>query len=135
MTRHDTKDVIIAFRRLTDAAEDYVNRSPRVKRIQDQRTALLEAIGDAQLVLSVHALPKEPAGERAQPSSKARADAVDKHLKRTQAQLHELEHRLRPLSTELEALEQGVQNAKTLLDRALAKQDAEQETHKARHAA
>jgi len=60
---------------------------------------------------------------------------LKKHLKRTQAQLHELEHRLRPLSTELETLEQGVQKAKTLLDRALAKQDAEEKTHKARHAA
>ena len=37
---------------------------------------------------------------------------LKKHLKRTQAQLHELEHRLRPLSTELETLEQGVQKAK-----------------------
>jgi len=40
MTRHDSKDVITAFGRLTDAAEDYVNRAPRVRRIQDQRTAL-----------------------------------------------------------------------------------------------
>jgi len=63
MTRHDSKDVITAFGRLTDAAEDYVNRAPMVRRIQDQRTALLEAIGDAQLVLSVHGLPPEPAGE------------------------------------------------------------------------
>jgi hypothetical protein len=61
MARKDTHDVITAIRRLTDAAEECVNRSPRVKRIQDQRSALLDAIADAQLALSVHRLPKEPA--------------------------------------------------------------------------
>jgi hypothetical protein len=53
MKRKENHDLIKAFHRLTDAAEQYVNRSPRVKRIQEQRSALLEAIGHAQLILSV----------------------------------------------------------------------------------
>jgi hypothetical protein len=64
MKRKENHDVIKAFHRLTDAAEEYVNRSPRVKRIQEQRTALLDAIANAQLILSVQHLPKESSSER-----------------------------------------------------------------------
>ena len=39
MTGTDNHDVIKAFHRLTDAAEAYVNRSPRVKRIQVERSS------------------------------------------------------------------------------------------------
>jgi hypothetical protein len=35
MKRKENQDLIKAFQRLTDAAEAYVNRSPRVKRIQE----------------------------------------------------------------------------------------------------
>lgn len=70
MARKHNHDVIKAFHRLTDAAEAYVNRSPRVKRIQAERSTLLDAIANAQLVLSVHQLPKETASERPSKSQK-----------------------------------------------------------------
>jgi hypothetical protein len=44
MKRKDNHDVVNAFHRLTDAAEQHVNRFPRLKRIQEQRSVLLDAI-------------------------------------------------------------------------------------------
>lgn len=58
MKRKDNHDVVRTFQQLT-TAEDFVNRSPRVKRIQAERSSLLAAITDAQLVLSVHRLPQD----------------------------------------------------------------------------
>jgi hypothetical protein len=61
MTRRDTenRDVVRAFQRLTNAADNFVNGAPRVKRIEAERAALLDAITHAELVLSVHGLPKD----------------------------------------------------------------------------
>jgi hypothetical protein len=61
MTQHDAnnRDVVRAFQRLTNAADDFVNRAPRVKRIEAERAALLDAITHAELVLSVHQLPND----------------------------------------------------------------------------
>ena len=57
MTRQGTDhDVVRAFQRLTNAADDFVNRAPRAKRIEAERAALLDAITHAELVLSVHRL-------------------------------------------------------------------------------
>ena len=125
MKRKENHDVIKAFNRLTDAAEDYVNRSPRVKRIQEQRSALLDAIAHAQLLLSVHQLPKEPSNER--PSSKdARAPMLKKELKRIQNTFKDFNRSLRPVSAELEALQERAAKARALLESVLAKhsQDA-----------
>jgi hypothetical protein len=65
MTRRDTenRDVVRAFQRLTNAADNFVNGAPKVKRIEAERAALLDAITldaitHAELVLSVHGLPK-----------------------------------------------------------------------------
>ena len=123
MARKDNGDVIKAFHRLTEAAEEYVNRSPQVKRIQVQRSTLLDAISNAQLVLSVHRLPEESASERTKTASKGTTThMLEKKLKNTRAAFHQLERRLRPVSTELEALHVQAQKAKDLLDRALAEQ-------------
>ena len=62
MKRRNDRDVVRAFHRLTYAAEAFVNRAPRVKRIHAERAALLDAITNAQLVLSVHRLPKDKEG-------------------------------------------------------------------------
>src|SRR5437868_815436 len=59
MARQDNPDVVGALQQLTDAADDFVNRAPRVKRIEDERAALLNAITHAELVLSVHRLPND----------------------------------------------------------------------------
>ena len=58
MKRRPLHDVWEAFRGVTDAAEHFVNRSPRSKRLETERQALLDAIRRAQLVLSVNRLPK-----------------------------------------------------------------------------
>ena len=46
----DSKD---ALRQLTDAAERFVNKAPNQKRTEMERTALLDAIMHAQLLLSI----------------------------------------------------------------------------------
>jgi len=56
MTRQDNRDVVKALQQLTNAADHFVNRAPRVKRIEHECAALLNAITHAELVLSVHQL-------------------------------------------------------------------------------
>src|SRR5215216_2526817 len=118
-------DLIKAFHRLTDAAEEYVNRSPRVKRIQEQRSALLDAIAHAQLLLSVQQLPKESVSEQSSSKDK-RAPLLEKELKRIQNTFKDFDRSLRPVSTELEALQERAAKARALLESVLAKhsQDA-----------
>lgn len=126
MARKNNHDVIKAFHRLTDAAEAYVNRSPRVKRIQAERSTLLDAIANAQLVLSVHQLPKETASERPTKLRKDNSRALlEKELKETRATLHRLARRLRPVSHELEALQTRAKKVNDLLDRALLMHEQE----------
>jgi hypothetical protein len=48
----DIKDTL---RVLTEAAERFVNKAPNQKRLEEERTALLDAIMQAQLLLSVSA--------------------------------------------------------------------------------
>jgi hypothetical protein len=57
MKQRPSHEVWEAFHSITDAAEDFVNRSPRLKRLEPERQALLDAIRRAQLVLSVNRLP------------------------------------------------------------------------------
>jgi hypothetical protein len=66
MKRQRSQDLWDAFLVLTDAAERFVNRSPRSTRLEGERQALLDAIRQAQLILSVKRLPtsNEPAQER-----------------------------------------------------------------------
>jgi hypothetical protein len=71
----DTGDVVRAFQRLASAAEEFVNRAPRVKRIQASRSSLLDAITDAQLVLLVHRLPKDK-GPEPKPATKSKSTSV-----------------------------------------------------------
>jgi chromosome segregation ATPase len=125
MARKDNHDVIKALHRLTDAAETYVNRSPRVKRIQAERSTLLDAIANAQLVLSVHQLPKETASERPTKLQKDKRRALlEKELKDTRTTLHGLARRLKPVSHELEALQTRAKKVNYLLNRALVLHEA-----------
>lgn len=118
MRRKDNRDVVNALHRLTEAGEAFVNRSPRLKRIEGQRSALLDAIADAQLVLSVHRLPEEHARSSTSPKEQHSTSFIEKRLKKT---LDELERCLRPIGPELEAIQTRAQKAKDLLDGALAK--------------
>lgn len=42
---------------LTEAAERFVNRLPRSKKLEEERTALLDAITQAQWLLAVEHIP------------------------------------------------------------------------------
>jgi hypothetical protein len=57
--RRPSRDEGEALQVLTDAAEGFVNGSPRVKRLEPQRQALLDAIRLSQLVLSVKRQPRD----------------------------------------------------------------------------
>ena len=115
--RHNDRDIATALQRVTDAADAFVNRAPRVKRIEGERTALLHAITDAQLVLSVHRLPED---KRRDPASKAKRTSLPvEQIKIFQATLNELEQRLQPLTSELEELQAKTEKARAMLGRAL----------------
>ncbi len=119
----DTGEVVRAFQRLASAAEEFVNRAPRVKRFQASRSSLLDAITDAQLVLSVHRLPKDK-GPEPKPATKSKSTSVlEEQIQRSKAMLIELERRLQPLRVELEGLQSRVQHAQALLEKALATRD------------
>ena len=57
MKRGSSQDSWYALNTLTDAAERFVNHTPRIKRLEAERQALLDAIRQAQLLLSVKRLP------------------------------------------------------------------------------
>src|SRR5262245_816618 len=126
MKRKDNPDVIKTFHRLTNAAETYVSRSPRVKRIQEQRSALVDAIAAAQLILSVHQLPKESVSER----SSSKVPTREKEMKTLRDKLKAIDRSLRPVSSELEALQQRAEKARMLLNSALAKHGSKDDAAK-----
>src|SRR5215212_8331400 len=120
MKRQEEQDLVGVCQRLTDAAEEYVNRSPRAKRIEVERSALLDAIAQAQLVLSVHRLPKATAKESPNTSpASTNTPFLEKQLNKARAALSEVHDCLRPLSVELEQLQTSAHNAQALLKNAL----------------
>lgn len=60
MKRQRSDDPWGALLAITDAAERFVNRSPRSKRLEAERQALLDAIRQAQLLLSVKRFSTSP---------------------------------------------------------------------------
>jgi hypothetical protein len=69
MKRRPSQDVWEAFHIVTDAAENFVNRSPRSKRLETERQELLDSIRLAQLLLSVSRLaPSSLASDPSVPS-------------------------------------------------------------------
>jgi len=79
MMQRPTEDSWHALNSLTDAAERFVNRSPRLKRLEADRQALLDAIRRAQLLLSVKRLPN---------SGESGSHAPSLAQKRTRRQRH-----------------------------------------------
>jgi hypothetical protein len=61
MKRRRSQDSWQALNSLTDAAERFVNHTPRLKRLEGERQALLDAIRQAQLLLSVKRWPTNTA--------------------------------------------------------------------------
>ena len=60
MKRQRSTEPWDALLAITDAAERFVNRSPRSKRLEAERQALLDAIRQAQLLLSVRRFAASP---------------------------------------------------------------------------
>lgn len=120
MKRKEDHDVIKVFQQLTSAAEEFVNRAPRMKRMQGSRSSLLEAITDAQLMLSVHRLPKDKELESKSAIKSKSTSMLEEQIQRSKATLTELGRRVRPLRVELEGLQSRVQHAQALLEKALA---------------
>ncbi|HEU4684650.1 MAG TPA: hypothetical protein VFS39_09150 [Nitrospira sp.] len=124
MKHQDRRDLVTAFQRLTDIAEQYVNRSPKVKRIQAERGALLDAIAEAQLLLSVQRLPKDPpAAHGPEPNESSKIRSLEEKLKESEGAFRQLRSRLGPIATALGQLQMSAQDAKNLLDTAIS--DAE----------
>ncbi|HEY7129009.1 MAG TPA: hypothetical protein VH332_05025 [Nitrospira sp.] len=61
MKRRWSQDSWQALNSLTNAAERFVNHTPRLKRLEGERQALLDAIRQAQLLLSVKRWPTNTA--------------------------------------------------------------------------
>lgn len=120
MKRQDREDLLRAFHRLMTSAEAFVNRAPKLKRIDAERAALLEALSDAQLVLSVQRLPEESKEKRHdRPSADHRPTWSDEALKRVRATLEELHRRLGPVADDLEAMEDRARRAQSSIESSL----------------
>jgi hypothetical protein len=68
MKRGSVDDSWQALTSVTDAAERFVNHSPRLKRLEPERQVLLDAIRRAQLLLSVKRLPNSAEAGSSGPS-------------------------------------------------------------------
>jgi|KBSMisStandDraft_5_1062788.scaffolds.fasta_scaffold90947_2 hypothetical protein len=69
MKRRPSQDPWESFEGITNAAERFVNHTPRLKRLEPERQALLDAIRRAQLLLSVkHMTDTDPGRHVPSPS-------------------------------------------------------------------
>ncbi|HEX5545007.1 MAG TPA: hypothetical protein VFX10_05870 [Nitrospira sp.] len=117
MSRHTTDELAAAFRRLADTAETFVNRAPKQKRLDAERSALLDAISHAQLVLSVYRIPNKTAADKSSMSHSPKNNAwSEKRSQKLQEQVRQLELRLETETGEREALQQKVKKAKDILE-------------------
>ncbi len=114
-----SRDLVEACQRLADAAETFVNRAPRQKRLEGKRLALFDALAHAQLVLSVTRLPQRPEEALTRPrkwqrESKHLAENVN-HLKaelaKSQQAREQLDWLLQPLATTLEEIKDKAEAA------------------------
>jgi hypothetical protein len=64
MKRGPSHDSWQALTSVTNAAERFVNHTPRLKRLETERQALLDAIREAQLLLSVKRWPAGAKSDR-----------------------------------------------------------------------
>ena len=107
-----TPDLIEACQRLAEAAETFVNRAPRQKRLEHERSALFDAPSHAQLVLSVTRLPQHrvqasPKPVARQQEAQQLAEDVNQlktELAKSQQAREKLDRLIQPLTTTLEEI-------------------------------
>ena len=126
-TSNVNPDLIQACQRLAKTAENFVNRAPRQKRIEAERSALFDALSHAQLVLSVTRLPQgidKRSSKRETQLEETRG--LEDQLKRSQTELVKSQHALeqldwliQPVATTLDELRDKTQRAQTVLKTAL----------------
>ena len=120
-------DLIQACRRLAETAEAFVNRAPRQKRIEAERSALFDALSHAQLVLSVTRLPQEiEKGPSKREKQQGQTRVLEDRLKQSQDDLAQSQHALeqldwliQPVATTLDELRSKTEKAQTVLKTAL----------------
>lgn len=120
-------DLIRACRRLVETAETFVNRAPRQKRIEGERSALFDALSHTQLVLSVVGLPPHTDKGPTKAEKEHREDGgLENRLKQSQADLAKSQHALeqldwliQPVAITLDELRNKTEKAQTVLKTAL----------------
>src|SRR5437868_1014111 len=120
MKRQNDHDAANTLQQLTLAAAAFVNRAPKVRRIDHERAALLDAITHAELVLSVKRLPQEEKERKQEPTTSKRTALLEEEIRQLHATLNELTRPLRPLREQLEELQTQARKAKDSVDTALA---------------
>lgn len=125
--RNGSPDLVQACRRLAETAETFVNRAPRQKRLEAERSALFDALSHAQLVLSLTRLPQETDKKsltRGKPHRETRG--LEDQLKYSQAELAKSQHALKqldwliqPVTTTLDELQDKAKQAQTVVRTAL----------------
>ncbi|HSL05993.1 MAG TPA: hypothetical protein VK901_20955 [Nitrospiraceae bacterium] len=88
MKRKNDHELVKAFQLITLAASAFVNRAPKVRRIDRERAALLDVITDAELILSVHRLPNEEHQPESMKSK--RTSSLEEQDARPQTARHDL---------------------------------------------
>lgn len=120
-------DLIEACWRLAETANAFVNRAPRQKRLEAERSALFDALSHAQLVLSVTRVPGKTGKD---PSKREKSDRVagglEDRLKQSMADLAKSQHTLEqldylmePVTTKLDDLQDQAKKVQTVLKTAL----------------
>jgi hypothetical protein len=125
--RNARPDLLQACQRLAETAETFVNRAPRQKRLEVERSALFDALSHAQLVLSVTRLPQETdkeSSKRQKPNRDTRR--LEEQLKQSQAELaksqqtlEQLDRLIEPVVTTLSDLQDNATRAQTVVQTAL----------------
>ena len=125
--RNASPDLIQACRHLAETAETFVNRAPRQKRLEAERSALFDALSHAQLVLSVTRLPQQiDKGSSKRQKPQRETKRLEEQLKQSQAELTKSQHALEqldwlihPMATTLEELKDNAKKAQTVLQTGL----------------
>lgn len=120
-----TPDLLQACQRLAETAERFVNRAPRQKRLEAERSALFDALSHAQLVLSVTHLPQET-DKGVSKRQKRDTRELEEHLNQSRAELaksqqalEQLDWLIEPVTTTLDELQSKARHAHTLIKTAL----------------
>lgn len=124
---NDHPDLVQACRRLAETAENFVNRAPRQKRTEAERSALFDALSHAQLVLSVIRLPHETGkGSSKRGKQQEQTGELEDQLKQSQAEsarsrhaLEQLDWLIQPMAITLDELQDKAKKAQTVLETAL----------------